>query len=249
MRALSPRRGDAGPAWATRYEGGCARRAGALREPDVPRTARAGRMCAPGGQSQRSKLIALSAATIVCMASSSGSVSGWSSRKWAPRLSSRRLLERGARGARAEHEALAERVGGEAVGAVQAGAGALADRVEAGQGRARRAGRSRSRPSCSGRPARPGRARARDRSRPASARRRSGTAPDRPRACRARPSCAAASISVLDRPATSSRGASSSTKRSPSGVEQQCALAADRLGHEEPVAPLRRRRPPSGETA
>ena len=45
----------------------------------------------------------------------------------------RLLLERGAGGAGAEDEALAERVGGEPVGAVQARAGALADGVEAGQ--------------------------------------------------------------------------------------------------------------------
>ena len=44
----------------------------------------------------------------------------------------RRLLEAGERGPAAEHEALAERVGGEPVGAVQPGAGALADRVQAG---------------------------------------------------------------------------------------------------------------------
>ena len=41
------------------------------------------------------------------------------------------LGERRARRAGAEHEALGERVGGEPVGAVQAGAGALADRVQA----------------------------------------------------------------------------------------------------------------------
>ena len=40
------------------------------------------------------------------------------------------LGERRARGAGAEHEALGERVGGQPVGAVQPGAGALADGVE-----------------------------------------------------------------------------------------------------------------------
>ena len=46
----------------------------------------------------------------------------------------RRLVEPGRGGAAAEHEALAERVRGEPVGAVEAGAGALADRVEARDG-------------------------------------------------------------------------------------------------------------------
>src|SRR3954470_12016915 len=41
------------------------------------------------------------------------------------------LVARGQRRAAPEHEALRQRVGSEAVGAVQAGAGALADRVEA----------------------------------------------------------------------------------------------------------------------
>ena len=45
-----------------------------------------------------------------------------------------RLVEAGGGGAAAEHEALRERVGGEPVGAVEAGAGGLADRVEAGHG-------------------------------------------------------------------------------------------------------------------
>ena len=81
------------------------------------------------------------------------------------------------------------------------------------------------------------RARARGRSRRGAARRRrSGTAPGRRRACRGRPS--GAPVSAIWRwtaRATSSRGASSSTNRSPRGVEQPGALAADRLGHEEPV--------------
>ena len=99
MRAFSPATGDAGPAWATRYEGGCARAPG----PSGSRMCRArrGRVCAPGGQSQRSKLIALSAATIVCMASSAGSVSGWSSRsgrRGSPRARGRRLRSGGRAG-------------------------------------------------------------------------------------------------------------------------------------------------------
>src|ERR1039458_5715666 len=43
----------------------------------------------------------------------------------------RRLGDRGAGGARSEYEAFAERVGGEPVGSVQTGAGALADGVQA----------------------------------------------------------------------------------------------------------------------
>ena len=81
----------------------------------------------------------------------------WAARAPAPAGGSPARSPRGsasaASAARApEHEALAQRVGGEAVGAVQAGAGALADRVEAGDASARRRGRRRRRPSCSARP-------------------------------------------------------------------------------------------------
>ena len=68
----------------------------------------------------------------------------------------RRIGERRQRRAAAEHEALGERVRGQPVGAVQAGAGALADRVEPGQRRAPVEVRWPPRPSCSARRARPG---------------------------------------------------------------------------------------------
>ena len=97
------------------------------------------------------------------------------------------------------------------------GAGTLADREQAGQARPRRRGRRRSRPSCSGRRGRPGPARARGRCPPVGARRRrSGTGLGR-RARMSRPT-EAAPLSTITRwtaRATSSRGASSSTNRSP----------------------------------
>ena len=122
---------------------------------------------------------------------------------------------------------------------MQARAGDLADGVQPGARSSGRAGRRRSRPSCSGRPARPGSARAWGPGRPRAApRRRWGSAPGRSRACPARPSCAPVSRrrAWIARE-TSSRGASSSTKRSPVRIVQRRALAADRLGHEEALAP------------
>ena len=62
-------------------------------------------------------------------------------------------------GAAAEHEALLQRVRGEPVGAVEAGAGALADRVAGPGPRCGRGGRWRCRPSRSARRGRRGRAR------------------------------------------------------------------------------------------
>ena len=101
-----------------------------------------------------------------------------------------------------------------------------------------RRGRWPRRPSCSGRRARPAAGRAPGRARRPRARRRCwGSARRRRCACRARPRarrCARAPVWIAS--ATSSRGASSSTKRSPSRVQQRRALAADRLGHEEAVA-------------
>ena len=63
----------------------------------------------------------------------------------------RGIAERRQRGAAAEHEALGERVRGQPVGAVQAGAGRLADRVEPGQRRAPVEVAWPRRPSCSAR--------------------------------------------------------------------------------------------------
>ena len=65
-----------------------------------------------------------------------------------PPRPARRARRRG--GSAAEHEALAERVRGQAVGAVEPGAGALADREQARQRGARRRGRRRCRRSGSG---------------------------------------------------------------------------------------------------
>ena len=128
-----------------------------------------------------------------------------------------RLGERGERGTAAEDEALAERVRREPVRAVQAGAGALADGVEAGDGRRARRGRSRSRPSCSARRARPARARASGR---CPLRRSTATTFGNSAGSTARMSSPtdARRVSRMRRAtasATSSRGASSSTKRSP----------------------------------
>ena len=151
-----------------------------------------------------------------------------------------------ARAARApKHEALAQRVRGQPVGAVQAGARALADRVEARArvARAVEVGRRR-RPSRSARRARPGTS-SRRRVEPGLAQRGDDVGEER-RVDRAhveadavgRPSRASVARSAR---ATSSRGASSSTKRSPSRVEQRRALAADRLGDQEALAARGRR--------
>ena len=95
------------------------------------------------------------------------------------------------RGARPEDEALGQRVGGQPVGAVQAGARALADGVEARAPSWRRRGRRRSRPCRSAPPAPPARARWPGPGPPRAARRRRwGTAAGRPRACRGRRSAA-----------------------------------------------------------
>ena len=138
-----------------------------------------------------------------------------------------------------------QRVRRQPVGAVQPGARALADRVQAGQRRARRRGRWPRRPSCSGRRARRARSSRRG-SMPDLAQRgddvREARQVDR-RACRAdRARAAAVAARAWTASATSSRGASSSTKRSPSRVEERRALAAHRLGDQEAVAPGRRRR-------
>ncbi len=146
-------------------------------------------------------------------------------------------LGRGRRRAGAEHEALAERVGGEAVGAVEPGAGALADGEQARQrGAAVEVDGDASHHVVGGR---------RDRHRlaggiesrlAAARRRRSGSGPGRPPAGRA-PTWSVPSASMRSRIAavTASRGASSSVKRSPGGVEQGCALAAHRLGDQQAV--------------
>ena len=81
-----------------------------------------------------------------------------------------RVIERRAGRASAEHEALRERVGREAVGAMQPGAGALADGVQAGERATAPPGPWRSLPSCSAPPERPARAPARDRCPPGAAR-------------------------------------------------------------------------------
>ena len=130
----------------------------------------------------------------------------------------------GQRGAAAEHEALGERVRRQPVGAVEAGARALADRVQPGQRRAPvevgghaahrvvRGGRDRDQVA-RGVDARPPRAR----------RRCSGSARGRPSACRVSTAGSPLRVELVpgSASATSSRGASSSTKRSPSRVEQR----------------------------
>ena len=148
---------------------------------------------------------------------------GWAARAAGARrrLAGRaaRLGERRERGARAEDEALAQRVGGQAVGAVQAGARA-SRRRRRGPGTV--VAPSRSATIAAHAVVRGGRDRhelgAPGRGPPRAARRRRwGTAPGRRRACRGRRS-AARSRRIFDQiaRATSSRGASSSTKRSPS---------------------------------
>ncbi len=135
-------------------------------------------------------------------------------------------------GARAEHEALAERVRGEPVGAVEAGAGALADRVEARAASCARRGRSRCRPSRSGRRARPGPGRRWDRARRrASAAKtlgkRSGSTPRRSSRTWSVPSAA-----IRSRIAARHRVAGSELvgEAAPGRVEQRRSLAAHRLG-------------------
>ena len=112
------------------------------------------------------------------------------------------LLQAPGRRAAAEHEALAQRVRGQPVGAMKPGAGALPDRVQARDGRAPievgddpahhvvRGRRHRHQLAASGRcPPR------------AAPRRRSGTAPGRSRACPGRPSrCRFRMHQRLDRP-------------------------------------------------
>ena len=122
------------------------------------------------------------------------------------------------RGAAPEHEALGERVRGQPVGAVQPGAGALAHRVAGRAATSARRGRWPRRPSCSGPRGPPGPGRGAGRCPPPRARRRCwGSAPGRPSACRGRPRrCRCARSSAWMASATWSRGASSSTKRSPS---------------------------------
>ena len=134
-----------------------------------------------------------------------------------------------------------QRVRGQAVGAVQPRARGLADDVEAGHagGAVQVAGDAAHHVVRGGSDgnelASPDRG-----PRRAARRRRSESAPGR----RARmssdtDSTARACISSQIARATSSRGASSSTKRSPSGVEQRRALTANRLGHEEALAARR----------
>ena len=164
----------------------------------------------------------------------------------------RRLGERVGDGAAGEHEALAERVGGEPVGAVQAGARGLADRVQAGERRPRvEVGDDPAHHVVRGRGDGDQLAR-RD--------------PGRPRAARA---------TTLGKCAGSIARMSSPTERSPvssqprldrardlvarrelvdealaGGVVQRRALAADRLGDEEALAPgARRSRPWDGTAA
>ena len=186
-------------------------------------------------------------------ASSSASRSGPARRQTASRVASvggskrhsggsgaaggRRLVERRRRGAAAEDEALAERVGGEPVGAVQAGAGALADRVEArqrgaavevdrdpahrvvgGGGDRHRLG-ARVEPGLGQRLEDVGEA---GRVELAQVELDLGSAPS-------------ASIRSRIAAVTASRGASSSVKRSAGGVEQRRALAAHRLGDQQAV--------------
>ena len=151
-----------------------------------------------------------------------------------------RLGEGGERGARSEDEALAERVGGQAVGAVQAGARALADRVEAGH--RRRAVEVGDDPAHAVVRRRRHRARARS--------------PDRgpPRAARSTTlgnsagSTARMSRSTLGRPLSShlrpDRARHLVARRElldealAVGVQQGGALAADRLGDQEALAAL-----------
>ena len=124
---------------------------------------------------------------------------------------------------------------------MQAGARRLADRVEAGHGRRAVEVGDDAAHHVVRRRARPARARVAG-SRPASR-----SAPTTLGNCsgsicahvepHVRPPGLASSCGQIAR-ATSSRGASSSTKRSPSVVEQRRALAADRLGDEEALAAL-----------
>ena len=101
----------------------------------------------------------------------------------------RGLRERVGDGAAGEHEALAERVGGEPVGAVQAGAGGLADRVEPGTRRAAvQVGDDAAHHVVGGRRDRDQLARRVEPRLAQRARRRWGSAPGRSRACRGRPS-------------------------------------------------------------
>ena len=152
-----------------------------------------------------------------------------------------RLVEPLERGAAAEDEALAERVGGEPVGAVQAGAGALADGVEAlDAGRAPvEVGDDPAHHVVAGGGDRDA-LRRRVQARPPAGRRRcSGSGPGRPSSCRARRGRAGALQQLKIARATASRGASSSTKRSPSGP---CSVApSPRTASEirKPSRPLR----------
>ena len=231
------------------------------------------------------------------MWSSAGSVSGWSLRWWAPRLSSRArqeaairrasgngsssssrrpagsrcrpawrhsaarvssgggsgadrrrpgaacrgrlgLVERGQRGAAAEHEALGERVRRQPVGAVQAGAGALADRVEAGQRTSARRGRWPRRPSCSAPRGRPGRGRGAGRCPTSSSA--AATLGKRARSTErmSRPTAAVPLRSQLrlDRERDLVARRELVDEALAVGVEQRRALAADRLGDQEAVA-------------
>ena len=266
--------GRRGPRFGERAIG--ARQCGARACPQARRDGRAG--CAGAAAIPSARSGVPSGSTIVCIASSAGSVSGWSARTWAPRLSSRASaqaaisrasgwgssssgsrpsrvrrspasrhsavarrrvdaapraidarsrgsrparrgsVERRARRARAEHEALAQRVGGQPVGPVQAGAGRLADRVEAGQRRAAvEVGGDPAHHVVGGRS--DGDQLARRRRCPASASALDDVreaAPGRPRACRARPSarrCARAARRSPARPRRAARAPRRSARR------------------------------------
>ena len=139
---------------------------------------------------------------------------------------------------RREDEALAERVGGEPVGAVQAGARALADRVQARDRRARVQVGRRSRPSCSARPARPGPARApgRDRRRAGRSRRSGSSAGSIARMSRPTERSPELLELGLDRPRDLIARCELVDEALAGGVEERRALAADRLGDEEALA-------------
>ena len=135
-----------------------------------------------------------------------------------------RLGDRRPRRAAAEHEALAERVRGEPVGAVQARCRRTRRPRTAREAWCARRGRRRRRRSGSGRRARPAPARARARARPRGRpRTRSGTARGSSVAQVEPARCSVPSASIRSRIAavTWSRGASSSVNRSPGGVEQR----------------------------
>ncbi len=154
----------------------------------------------------------------------------------AGRLARGDLCQRRRRGAAAEHEALAERVRGEPVGAVQAGAGALADGVEAGQrGAALEVDRDPAHRVVGGGGDRD-RLRARVEARLGERGEDAGEAGgvDLPQV-ELDVGGAVGLIRSRIAAVTASRGASSSVKRRAGGVEQRRALAADRLGDQGAV--------------